>query len=235
MPLGDSYIDGLQFTTPQEVEGSPLITTDVITGASIINRSYAVFTASYQPLILAPNQIIKDEQFPNAYLEIETPGSMKGPYTFFSRTFVGLPPIRSEPRLIPFTRPGVSAVQLSGVSALPIGWNQYGYAAPNTRNVTANVDISYAVNALFPIIPDKTQIFLITGANKVPVDYIGQVYTYQGNVIVNIGANQITEPRWQLSGSTFPPALPGIWIQEVQISRWRGVIWQMDVVSVTPP
>lgn len=222
MALPDIFYDG-NFDTPIEVEGSGLVSTDDITKGLIITRKYVIKASSYVPL----PQGTRDRIYNNAYLVNETADQRRGPLVFFTRLFYQLPPSRTEPRSVSFTILGKSSVDYSAVTGLPIGWNQYGAAQPNTRNVNGFADFSYAIDPLtFGQPPITRNTYL--GA---PVDYMGFVYAYRGNVVVS---DALTEPRWHLVGATFYTLMPALWIQEVNVTRFRGPIWQMEVVRVLP-
>ncbi len=126
-----------------------------------------------------------------------------------------------------FTILGKSATDLSQVTGLAIGWNQYGAGQPNTRNVNGFSDFSYSVDPNTFAQPPITRNTYMGQ----PVDFMGFVYTYRGNVVVS---DSLTEPRWRLAGSTFYTLLPALWIQEVNVTRYRGPLWQMEVVRVLP-
>lgn len=222
MAFPDITYDG-DFDHPIEIEGGPLISTDDVTGSIYITRKYAVKNVAYVPSAMG----LPDRTFPKSYLVQETPDNIQGPILFFSRLFAQLPVTRTEPRMISFTYLGKSKEDRSKVTGRAIGWNQYGGGAPATRNVQASVAYSYAIDpASFnkPLITKNT-------FNGVPVDFMGFVYAYKGNDKVS---DELTEPFWELIGSTFYALPPAIWIQEVNVTRWRGSIWQMEVVSVNP-
>lgn len=224
IPLTTFIPDG-DFTFPQEVEGSPLITTDEITKAKIVTRTYAVYNSSYVPL----TQNTPDVIYSNCYLTLEQPSSIQGPILFFQRVFAQLPTTWVASRTISWTRPGKSKAQTSDTTGFFIGWNQYGEAAPYTSNVVAEVTTSYGLNPT-PSVPDLTEILF--GTN--PVDFVGFVFVLVGNKTTVVSGVSVTEPNWSLVGSTSPGSIPGVWIVEVNVSRWRGGIWQTEVVRVFP-
>lgn len=223
IPLTTFIADG-DFTFPREVEGSPLISTDEITKSKLITRTYAVYNSTYVPL----TQGVPDVIYNNAYLVHEQPSSIQGPILFFQRVYAQLPAPRSEARTVSFSIPGQSAVQTSAVSGFVIGWNQYGTASPGTYPVKASVAISYTTSPFSPT-PPITKITF----NGSPVDFVGSVFQYQGNQTVVLSPTQsIVEPKWGLVGFTAPTIIPNNWILEVNISRWRGIIWQYEIVTV---
>lgn len=216
-------VDG-NFTYPREVQGSPVISTDDVTGAKLISRKYVVLTANYKPLPPAE----KDPVFKDAYLINETPDQVVGVLTFFSRNYAQLPPTRTEPRRVAFTMPGRSAVELSEITGKPVGWNPYGAAAPYTRDITGVATISYEVNPTV-VVEQITKIVF----NGAPVDFVGVVYEFVGNVEVpRPGGIVITEPRWRYAGLTIPFVISGNWICEIGFQRWRGPIWEKTVIRV---
>lgn len=220
--LPDTVFDG-DFDFPIAIEGGPLTSVDEVTKAQIITRFFVVKKSKYVPL----TQGTVDPTIRDAYLITETPNSASGPLLFFQRVYSTLPPARTEPRTISFSLLGKSSVDRSAVTGAAIGWNQYGEAAPNTRDVNATVEISYAIDPNTFVRPPITK----NSYNGNPVDFRGFVYKYVGNVVVS---PELTEPRWTLAGSTFFALYPALWIQEVNVSRWRGPIWQMEVVKVFP-
>lgn len=221
-PLPDTIFDG-NFDFPQEIEGSPIISTDEITKSLIVTRNYVVKASNYNPL----PQGVFDGIYPSCALVNEQGSGHQGPLYFFTRVFAQLPFPRTEQRLISFTRPGRTGISINAGGV--IAWNQYGTAAPNTRARLANVAFSYYFNSV-PSPPAITQIT----AFDVPVDYYGQIYTYDGNVTVTIDGVSVVQPSWSFAGNTSPASLPSTWIQDVQVSRWRGNIWEMQVVSLNP-
>lgn len=218
-----AIVDG-NFTFPREIEGSPSISTDPITGSLLITRRYVILKANYKPVAAGA----KDPVFKDAYLINETADQVVGVLQFFSRNYAQLPATRTEPRRIAFTLPGKSAVQTSELTGRPVGWNPYGAAAPYTRDVNATVTISYELNPTV-VVENITKI-IYKGA---PVDFVGSVYEFVGNVEVpRPGGVVITEPRFRYAGITFPNVISGIWIAEVSLQRWLGPIWEKQVVSV---
>jgi hypothetical protein len=216
-------VDG-DFTYPREIEGSPVISTDDVTGAKLITRRYVVLTANYKPL----PQAQKDPVFKDAYLVNENMDQVIGVLTFFSRNYAQLPATRTEPRRLAFTMPGKSAVEISEISGRPVGWNPYGLAAPYTRDITGTAVISYEINPT--VVVEEISKITFKGA---PVDFVGPVYEFVGNVEVpRPGGIVITEPRFRYVGLTFPVAVVGIWVAEVGLQRWRGPIWEKTVISV---
>lgn len=223
VPLLTNIIDG-DFTHPVEIEGSPLITTDEITRAKIITRSYAVLNSYYVP----QNQGIQDAFYKTALLVNEQPSSIEGPILFFQRVFAQVPSPRIETRTVSFTLPGKSLASFSLRSGGAIGWNPYGEAAPYSTPANATVTTYYAANALFAQ-PPKTRITY----NGAPVDFVGTVYKNAGTREVFISPTEsTTEENWILAGSTSPLVIPGLFTVDVNVSRWRGNIWQMEVVQV---
>lgn len=222
LPLPDPFIDG-DFDTAVAVEGGPLISVDEITKSLLITRQFVVKADHYVPL----PQGVPDPFYKDAFLVQETAGSKQGPMFFFSRLYAQLPKTRTEPRTVAFTFLGKSSFDESPVTNLPIGWNQYGAAQPNTRAVNGTSVFSYSIDPnTFARPPISKNTY-----NGNPVDFMGYVYTYIGQVKVNA---DLTEPRWRLAGATFYFLMPALWIQEVNVTRWRGAIWQMEVVQVLP-
>lgn len=223
IPLLTNVFDG-DFTFPVEVEGSPLITTDAITKSKIITRTYAVLNSTYVPL----SQGTLDLVYRDAYLEHEQPSSIQGPILFFQRVFTQLPLSRTESRTVSFTMPGASQAQFSGLTGNAIAWNQYAAASPGTYSVRATVQIFYSTSENFPTAP-----ITVIRYNGRPVDFIGQVFTYAGNKTTQLSPTQsVLEPRWDFVGFTNPNILPIDWVLEVNVSRWRGIIYQYEVVTV---
>lgn len=220
--LTDITYDGY-FDFPQEIEGSPILSTDEVTKSLLVTRNYVVKASQYVPL----PQGVFDGVYPLCALVNEQGTGHQGPLYFFTRVFAQLPESRTEKRLISFTRPGRTGISINAGGI--IAWNQYGTAAPYTRAVLANVAFSYYFNSV-PSPPNITQIT----AFDVPVDYYGQIYNYAGNITVTIDGVSVVQPNWTLAGTTSPGSLPSTWIQDVQISRWRGNIWEMQVVSLNP-
>ncbi len=224
----DPVIDG-DFSQPVEIEGSGVTSTDEVTNALIITRKYAVLRDNYTPLPQSTPDII----YTNAVLVNETTSSIQGPMQFFERHYSTIPIPRVEYREIPFTRPGQSKVVISTISGQAIGWNQYGAAAPYTRLVNAEVDFTYQIGPFFAV-PDITEISVtLPGSFLSVVDYIGNVYIPGGFVVVPYLGNLITEQRWKFVGTTTPDTLPSTWIQNVNVTRWKGPIWQMEVIRIT--
>ncbi len=223
LPRPDIFYDG-NFDTPIAIEGGPLFTTDEVTDSLLITRQYVVKAESYVPLPIGT----VDFFYKDAYLIQENPGNRSGPLFYFSRVYAQLPEQRIEPRSVSFTVLGKSRADISQVTALPIAWNQYGNGAPSTRNLNGESTFTYSLTPnSFPKPPITRNTY-----NGAPVDFMGFVYEYLGNVKVN---DQLTEPRWNLVGATFYGLMPAVWIQEVNITRWRGPIWQMEVVRVYAP
>jgi hypothetical protein len=227
-------IDG-DFTFPREIEGTQIISVDEVTSAITIIRKYAQTTATYTP---SPPQSGNDYLFTTAVLISEAVENIIGPMSYFRRTYCTIPAPRNESRMVAFTRPGESAVVLSTISHLPIGWSAYGKCAPFSSLVVANVAFSYALgdDEFSPpnfTPPAETVITYsgVTGGNS-PVDYIGAVYVQTGYAIVGFEGNNISEQRWRMQGQTNPNVIPNPWILNVNITRWKGPIWQMEVVSI---
>jgi hypothetical protein len=232
MAVPAAYFDA-NIDTPVEVEGSPAISTDEVTGSRIIKRSYAQRKTLWNRLAYAS----PDPFITGARLGPENPGQIVGPVLFFDRTFYEVPESRVEPREISFPYPGRSAVEYSKITALPIGWNPYGAAAPQTLPVLARVEFSYA--AVTSLSQDPRTLFNVPVQSRLTfngatVDYSGQVYVSVGNVSIPQGSGQppVVEPRWQLAGSVGGFVSGQDWIYSVNISRWRGPVWQMEVVKV---
>lgn len=223
IPLTTFIADG-DFAFAQEVEGSPAISTDEVTRAMLIVRSYAVYSSAYVPLPQGTPDVI----YSDAYLVNEQPGSIQGPILFFQRVFAQIPVSRTESRIVAFTKPGISDYDISHNTADPIGWNQYGRAAPYTANRVASVVFTYALNPIASV-PALT-VILYAGA---AVDFTGTVFKYVGNVTFTVGADTVTEPSWELAGTTVPASSPSTWVVETNFRRWRGPIFETEVVQVT--
>lgn len=226
--LFDALID-----FPVEVEGSPAISTDEVTGSRVIKRLYAVRKSAYNPLAYAS----PDPFITTAKLASENPGNIVGPVLFFERNYLEVPQPRVEAREISFPYPGRSAVETSKLTGLPIGWNPYGAAAPQALPVLARVEISYA--AVSSVGQDPRTLFNVPLQSRLTfqgatVDFSGFVYVSVGNVSIPQPSPNppVIEPRWQLSGSVggFFSGLD--WVYSVNVSRWRGPVWQMEVVKV---
>lgn len=220
------------FTTAQEVEPSPIVSTDEITRALLVVRTYAVGVSNYTPQA----QGTPDPKYGSTYLINETDAGIQGPVKFFNRNYAQVPSARTEVRMIPFTMPGKAAVVISDLSSLPIGWNPYGAAAPFTQQLLADVDFSYAY-----VTPGSNP----RGAFTIPaltelvfdgrvVDYTGDVYESvgQATVVQGGGLPDVIEERFQYVGTVSGWSPGGDWTVSVEIRRWRGPIWEMEVVTV---
>jgi hypothetical protein len=224
-PLFDANIDD-----PFECEGSPQISTDEVTRATMITRMYCQKAINYIPLI----QGTKDYLYPNAFLINEQTTQHAGPVIYFSRNYAQIPSTRVEPLLISFTNPGKSAVQISRISGRPIGWDKYGGLAPSTQQLLARVTFTYA-RQLYPTQVPAT-LFTLPALSNVTylgavVDFTGQVYVNVGNETVSSGPPAIIENRWQLQGAT-AGFVSGNWIVARNIRRWRGNIFELEVISL---
>ena len=224
-----SFKDGV-FSYPIETEGSPMVSTDAVTTAKIVKRRYFVLKQFYSPL----PQASLDIYFPNCYLINEEVGEVKGSYQYFTRTYIQVPPSRSEPRQVSFTYPGQSLVNISSVSGQPIGFDPHGISAPSTRPIVATVTYSYAVRTSISINP--AVLFAVPSISfpkyqGAPVDYTGLVAINKGTRTLSNGTS---EPNFQIAGAVTPPSVPP-WIISVEISRWEGPIFQMEVVSYSGP
>jgi hypothetical protein len=224
--MSTPLIDGF-FDTPREVEGSPWFSVDEVTLSFTIKRKYAQRTATYQPTTIN----FPDPVFPLAIFISENTADIQGPIMWFERIFSTVPNPRVESREIPFTRPGQSAAILSGLTNLPVGWNQYGTCQPNPRLRIATVNFTYNIGPTFNA-PAQSQITY----NGSPVDYFGPVLVPGPYVVVAnnlpVGGKLIVEQRWISAGNTSPAVLGFTWIQDINISRWKGPIWQMEVISI---
>lgn len=238
MAVPEAYFDA-NIDSPVEVEGSPAISTDEVTGSRVIKRSYAQRKSLWNRIAYAS----PDPFITNARLGPENPGNIVGPVLFFDRTYYEVPQPRVEPREISFPYPGRSAVQTSKLTALPIGWNPYGAAAPQALPVLARVEFSYA--AVTSLSQDPRNLFNVPTQSRLTykgatVDFSGQVYVSVGSVSVPqppvgfppVAQPAIVEPRWQLDGTVGGFFSGQDWIYSVNISRWRGPVWQMEVVKV---
>lgn len=231
IPVPPAVFDA-DIDSPVEVDGSPQYSTDEVTGALLIKRSFAQRAANWQKLGWAsPDPLIV-----NAYLVNEAMGQRPGPVAFFDRNFAQIPPSRYEPREIAFTLPGRSASQISSLTGGTIGWNPYGAVAPQTVSKLARVEFSYAVQtaqnqdprSLFAVPEESALTF--QGAR---VDYSGTVYVSVGNVSIPRAGDEppIVEPRWNFVGFVQRVGSAD-WVVSVNITRWRGPIWQMEVVKI---
>jgi hypothetical protein len=216
-------IDG-NFDHPVEIEGSPTFAKDEITYATILTRRYAVLKSSY----VALPQGTFDVQNKNALLVTEATDSVEGPIMKFHRVYAEIPSYRTERRLVAFTRPGVSDIAISQLSALPISWDKYGQIAPLTRLFLATVEYTYQIGSPVAI----TQLTKITYKGQ-EVDFTGSVYRSVGNVVI-AGMNGKTEPRWVFEGFTDPATCPSLWWLSESSRRWMGPIWEKERVSLTP-
>ncbi len=230
--MAEPYIDAL-IDFPVEVEGSPLISTDEVTASMHIKRSYAV---AYQQWVrLAYNS--RDPQFTTAPLVNEAGGNIQGGVLFFSRNYSEIPAARVEPREIAFTLPGRSAVQISSRTGGAIGWNPYGAVAPQTVPKLARVEYSYAAatslaqNPATLFTPVTESALTYQGAR---VDFSGAVYVSVGDVSIPQGLTNppLVEPRWQFQGIVGGFFSGQDWIVSVNITRWRGPIFQREVVKI---
>lgn len=219
------------FAAAQEVEPSPIVSTDEVTRALLITRTYAVGVSNYTPQA----QGSLDPQY-TAYQINETNASIQGPVKIFNRHFATVPVTREEPRSVSFTVPGKSAIVTSDISALPIGWNPYGTAAPYTVPLLANAEYSYAFvspgtnpRSVFTEPTPTTLMF-----DGQPVDFLGSVYESIGQATVAQGGGlpDIIEERFQFVGNVTGWTALTDWIMSVDIRRWRGPIWEMEVVTV---
>lgn len=191
-------------------------------------ETYKQFHRQYFPLPLGTTSA----RHPGCVLVEESPTERVGPENStlcrFTRIYAPVPPSRSEKRLISFTLPGQSAVQLSSISGKPIGWNQYGKASPFTLPVNADVEFNYAAN---------NGDFTLTAPSRIKyagalVDYVGQVFVNGGSEQVAYKSNLISEARFVAAGSTDPLTIPVMWVLDPIISRWRGLIWEMQTITV---
>lgn len=220
------------FSTAQEIEPSPIVSTDEVTRSLIVQRTFGVGVSNYVPL----PQGSLDPLYPNTYLINETNASIQGPVKFFNRNYAEVPASWEEPRNIAFALPGKAAAVISSISSLPIGWNPYGVSAPYTKPLVANVQHSYAFvtpgfdpRASFTI-PALTQL----SYDGVPVDYTGDVYVSigQATVVQGGGLPDIIENRFQFDGTVTGWTDGQDWVVSVDIKRWRGPIWEMEVVTL---
>lgn len=225
-------VDG-NFSFPVEIEGSPEISVDEITGARTIKRHYAVLKSQYNPLAYSS----PDPKFAFAYLGPENPVRALGPILFFDRTYYEVPQSRTEPREISFPLPGRSAVALSKISGGAIGWNPYGAIAPTTKYMLATVVFQYA--AIKSLAQNPASLFSIPDVsalkfNGATVDYSGQVWASIGNVTIPQGAKAapIVEPRFSLQGVVGGFTSGGNWIVSRALSRYKGPVWQLEVVTI---
>jgi hypothetical protein len=207
------------FSSPVEVQGSPQISTDEVTQAKMVNRSYAVVTANYKPL--AQGQ--QDYQFSDCWLVNETPETVMGGVTFFRRLYAQLPATRNERRLIAFTMPGQSRVYYNTANPRAIiNWDQYGAAAPFTRLISASVQFNYH---LWPLpqnaVPQVTKVIYSgqTGSGA-EVDWQGAKYIQNGTGWIQDGATSL------INGSL------AAWIYSVNDRRLIGPIWETEIVTV---
>lgn len=220
------------FTAAQEVQPSPIVSTDEVTRALLVTRTYAVGVSNYTPLA----QGTADPQYGSTYLINETDVGIQGPVKFFNRNFAQVPATWTEPRTISFTMPGKSGIVTSDISSLPIGWNPYLTAAPFTQPMIANVTHSYAYVAPGSnprtgfTIPAETQ---LEYDGRV-VDYTGTVYESIGQATVSQGGGlpDVIEERFQYVGVVTGWAEGQDWTVSVEIRRWRGPIWEMEVVVI---
>lgn len=231
MPVPEAYFD-CDIDAPVEVEGSPMFSTDPVTGALLIKRAYAQKAALWKKLGWAS----PDPYIVNAYLLNESFAQRPGPVVFFDRNYAQLPPARTEPREIAFTLPGRSASQISTLTAGAIGWNPYGAVAPNTVSRLATVEYSYAVQT--SLTQNPRTLFVEPAESELTfqgarVDYSGAVYVSVGNVSIPQAGDQppIVEPRWSFVGFVQRVGSAD-WVVSVNITRWSGPIFQMEVVKI---
>ncbi len=231
------------FSQPVEVNGSPLISTDPITRSKTIVRSYAQWKAFYNPLIYGAFVRIPDPQFPTAILIEEVTQQVDGPLMWFQRVYCEVPNSRNEPLVYAFSMPGKSAVTLSALTHQPVNWRPYGNGSPYTRAILANVAYSYAAGdpgtngANLFTIPTLSRITYNSVTGPISVDYVGSVYEYAGTRAITAVQGGITvltgaEPNFVLVGSTSPASIPASWIAEANVRRWRGSIWELEVITV---
>ena len=229
-----NIVDG-NFLTPVECEGSGVITIDDVTKAMIVTRKYQVVRTNYRPLLTTPTVIVPDYQFPTCILIEEIPDQVVQGILFFTRVYAQIPVARTEPRIVSFTQPGKSAVLKSAYTGNPIQWLNYGAGSPYTKAIMASVAFTYGAgdpNTLFSP-PALTQIFYNSPTGRITVDYVGDVYQYAGvRTYTQNNTEIIVEPYYILQGTTSPATIPASWIFEVNISRWRGSVWQMEVTTV---
>lgn len=212
------------FSYPREVEGSPRISVDEITHSRQIVRRYAQLTSNFTPLSAGS----RDNVYQNAVLISESMDGIQGPLCFFTRTFNEIPGPRTEARMVSFTLPGVSRAFYVPGQALPASFDKYGYAAPSTRLILGSVAYSYSVNSFQA--PPVTQILY----HGNPVDFVGEVYIPAGTRSGAQSGNNNSNTQWKLDGVTDPPSMPVNFILSVNVTRWRGPIFQMEVVSTSP-
>lgn len=240
--LAATVLDG-DFSTPQEINGSALISTDPVTRAKTVTRLYVVWKAYYTPLIYGSFVAIKDRQYPNCILIEEVPQSVDAPFFYFQRIYSEIPAARDEPLVYAFSMPGKSAVTLSALTHQAVNWRPYGNGSPYTRAILANAAYSYAAGdpgpngSLLFTIPTLSRIIFNSFSGPISVDYVGTVYEYAGTRAITSQSGGITvltgaEPNFVLVGSTIPPSLPATWIAEANVRRWRGSIWELEVITV---
>ncbi len=240
--LASTVLDG-DFSTPQEINGSALISTDPVTRSKTVIRTYVVWKAYYTPLIYGTFAVIKDRQFPNCILIEEVPQSVDAPFFYFQRIYSEIPASRDEPLVYAFSMPGKAAVTLSRLTGKPVNWRPYGNGSPYTRLILANVAYSYAagdpgVNGsnLFTV-PTLSRIVYNSVSGPISVDYVGDVYEFAGTRAITAVQGGITvltnaEPDFVLVGSTVPRVLPATWTAEANVRRWRGSIWEMQIITI---
>jgi hypothetical protein len=246
MSLGEPLFDA-DIDLPFECEGSPAISTDEVTRAKLIVRTYAQKKDNYNPLV----QGVRDARFTNAVLLNEQQSQQQGPVLWFNRNYAEIPSTRIEPVFISFSYPGKSAVVLSKLTGLPIGWAPYGLAAPLTRQILAKATYSYAALAS----PSQNPSTLFTAPALSELTYKGSRVDYTGSVYVAVGQVSVPQPalvvftgtpptlvttpqppiieqRYQFDGVVGGFFSGGNWIYSVNIRRWRGPIWEMEVIQV---
>lgn len=232
MPVPEAYFD-CDIDSPVEIEGSPQITTDEVTGARLLKRRYAQRQTLWKKLAYAS----PDPFLSNAFLVNEMNDGGQGPVLFFSRNYAEIPAPRVESDEVAFTYPGHSAAQISAVTGRYIGWNPYGQAAPASRPTVVVVEYTYGLVPT-PLTLPSTALGLVAESaltfRGAAVDFSGPVFANAGTVSTpQPGDNPpIVEPDFQFQGFVGGFASGADWIISVRYSRYRGPIWQRAVTKV---
>lgn len=199
-----AFVDG-DFSYPREIEGSGTRIFSQYNNADfILERRFVQEKNSYTPLPISS----ADYQY-GAYLVEESEIKRDGYLVWFRRTYSTLPRARIENREVSFSSPGIGG--FTGPILIPNGWNRYGKARPSTQFRNATVQISYTLGQPVCLLP--TQILY----NGAVVDYVGDTYTDDGKT-------------WL--GVTLPSTIPLTWILSDTARRWKGNIWERELVIV---
>lgn len=234
------------FTIPRELQGSGArVFSEFNTSDFILTRLFYQAASAYKALPIST----PDYQYKLAYLVSEVETKRDGYGVYFTRTYATIPTTRTEGRevlytfpgrcgvlenstLIPVSATGVGAAFYQGLgipSSIPLfgtgkTWYKYGLGAPFTAYRNATVTYSYSLDE-----PEVQPPFIISFGGTIQntagdfepqtsVDFVGTVYTPDGSKVIGI---------------TNPSVLPSIFIVSDTARRWKGNIWEKELVTVT--